>query len=161
MLATVIDFFSVFIDPLMVTFLPAIVAIFAMLVLFAMAWSCISMIAALRLAAQARSRLFQPSVVAEAQYLRLASYNHFEDYFRRFKENDFSIAVSISVPVWAGGRTREMAAEARRRHVGSEHADLQGESAPQVFVASGRWADVRDHRDLAGRPRYLTARLAR
>jgi release factor glutamine methyltransferase len=45
--------------------------------------------------------------------------------------------------------------------VGAEHADLQGESAPGVFAASGRWADVRDHRDLAGRPRYLTARLAR
>jgi release factor glutamine methyltransferase len=45
--------------------------------------------------------------------------------------------------------------------VGAEHADLQGESAPAVFATAGRWADVRDHRDLAGRPRYLTARLAR
>jgi release factor glutamine methyltransferase len=45
--------------------------------------------------------------------------------------------------------------------VGCEHADLQGEAAPQVFAGTGRWADVRDHRDLAGRPRYLTARLAR
>jgi release factor glutamine methyltransferase len=45
--------------------------------------------------------------------------------------------------------------------VGAEHADLQGESAPGVFAASGRWTDVRDHADLAGRPRYLTARLAR
>lgn len=45
--------------------------------------------------------------------------------------------------------------------VGAEHADVQGEAAPAVFVAGGRWADVRDHRDLAGRPRYLTARLAR
>jgi release factor glutamine methyltransferase len=45
--------------------------------------------------------------------------------------------------------------------VGCEHADLQGESAPGVFAATGRWVDVRDHRDLAGRPRYLTARLAR
>ncbi|MCX6397467.1 MAG: peptide chain release factor N(5)-glutamine methyltransferase [Propionibacteriales bacterium] len=45
--------------------------------------------------------------------------------------------------------------------VGAEHADLQGESAPGVFAAAGRWTDVRDHRDLAGRPRYLTARLAR
>ena len=44
--------------------------------------------------------------------------------------------------------------------VGAEHADLQGESAPGVFVAAGRWSDVRDHRDLAGRPRYLTARKA-
>ncbi|MCW2753363.1 MAG: prmC 3 [Marmoricola sp.] len=45
--------------------------------------------------------------------------------------------------------------------VGAEHADLQGESAPAVFAGSGRWSEVRDHRDLAGRPRYLTARLAR
>jgi release factor glutamine methyltransferase len=45
--------------------------------------------------------------------------------------------------------------------VGFEHADVQGESAPAVFAATGRWADVRDHRDLAGRPRFTTARLAR
>jgi release factor glutamine methyltransferase len=45
--------------------------------------------------------------------------------------------------------------------VGAEHADVQGETAPAVFVATGRWSDVRDHADLAGRDRYLTARLAR
>ena len=45
--------------------------------------------------------------------------------------------------------------------VGVEHADAQGESAPAVFSATGRWVDVRDHRDLAGRPRFVTARLAR
>lgn len=44
--------------------------------------------------------------------------------------------------------------------VGVEHADVQGESAPGVFAAAGRWADVRDHTDLAGRPRYVTARRA-
>jgi release factor glutamine methyltransferase len=45
--------------------------------------------------------------------------------------------------------------------VGVEHADAQGESAPAVFATTGRWVDVRDHRDLAGRPRFVTARLAR
>lgn len=45
--------------------------------------------------------------------------------------------------------------------VGVEHADVQGESAPSVFAGTGRWADVKDHPDLAGRPRFLTARLAR
>ena len=45
--------------------------------------------------------------------------------------------------------------------VGAEHADAQGESAPAVFSATGRWSEVRDHRDLADRPRFLTARLAR
>jgi release factor glutamine methyltransferase len=38
-----------------------------------------------------------------------------------------------------------------------EHADLQGESAPAVFSATGRWRDVQDHRDLNDRPRYVTA----
>ena len=45
--------------------------------------------------------------------------------------------------------------------VGAEHADVQGESAPAVFRASGRWRDVADHPDLAGRARFVTARLAR
>jgi release factor glutamine methyltransferase len=45
--------------------------------------------------------------------------------------------------------------------VGVEHADVQGESAPAVFSGTGRWDDVRDHRDLTGRARFLTARLAR
>ena len=45
--------------------------------------------------------------------------------------------------------------------VGAEHADVQGESAPGVFTATARWTDVTDHRDLAGRARYVTARLAR
>ncbi len=39
--------------------------------------------------------------------------------------------------------------------VGVEHADVQGESAPGVF--GDRWAEVRDHPDLAGRPRFVTA----
>ena len=50
--------------------------------------------------------------------------------------------------------------------VGFEHADEQGPEgaaggAPAVFSATGRWTDVRDHLDLAGRPRFVTARLAR
>jgi release factor glutamine methyltransferase len=45
--------------------------------------------------------------------------------------------------------------------VGAEHADVQGEAAPAVFRRTGRWRDVTDHQDLAGRNRYLTARLAR
>lgn len=41
----------------------------------------------------------------------------------------------------------------------AEHADVQGEAAPAVFDATGRWSNVEDHLDLTGRPRYLTARL--
>lgn len=39
--------------------------------------------------------------------------------------------------------------------VGAEHADAQGEAAPAVFTS--RWAEVRDHLDLADRPRFVTA----
>ncbi|HVQ91735.1 MAG TPA: peptide chain release factor N(5)-glutamine methyltransferase [Mycobacteriales bacterium] len=41
--------------------------------------------------------------------------------------------------------------------VGVEHADLQGDSVPAVFTRTGRWVDVADHPDLAGRPRFTTA----
>ena len=45
--------------------------------------------------------------------------------------------------------------------VGVEHAEAQGESAPAVFSGTGRWEQVRDHPDLTGRARFVTARLAR
>lgn len=45
--------------------------------------------------------------------------------------------------------------------LGVEHADVQGRSVPAVLAATGRWIDVRDHEDLAGRARFTTARLAR
>jgi release factor glutamine methyltransferase len=44
--------------------------------------------------------------------------------------------------------------------LGVEHADVQGESVPDVLAATGRWVEVRDHPDLAGRARFTTARLA-
>ncbi|NED98116.1 peptide chain release factor N(5)-glutamine methyltransferase [Phytoactinopolyspora alkaliphila] len=42
----------------------------------------------------------------------------------------------------------------------AEHADVQGTAAPEVFARTGRWADVADHQDLNGRPRFVTARRA-
>ena len=38
-----------------------------------------------------------------------------------------------------------------------EHAEVQAESAPQVVVDSRLFAQIRDHRDLTGRPRFVTA----
>jgi release factor glutamine methyltransferase len=38
-----------------------------------------------------------------------------------------------------------------------EHADVQGESAMAVLVDNGAFRGVRDHRDLTGRPRFVTA----
>jgi release factor glutamine methyltransferase len=38
-----------------------------------------------------------------------------------------------------------------------EHADVQGESVQQILLDSKAFAGVRDHRDLAGRSRFVTA----
>jgi release factor glutamine methyltransferase len=43
--------------------------------------------------------------------------------------------------------------------LGIEHADQQGGALPALVRVTGRWAEVTDHPDLAGRPRYTTARL--
>lgn len=39
-----------------------------------------------------------------------------------------------------------------------EHADVQGESAPAVFAATGEFAEVHDNVDLNNRPRFVTGR---
>ena len=42
--------------------------------------------------------------------------------------------------------------------VGIEHDDVHADAAPALLRADGRFADVAEHADLAGRPRYATAR---
>jgi release factor glutamine methyltransferase len=42
--------------------------------------------------------------------------------------------------------------------LGIEHADQQGTSLPALVRAHGGFTDVEDHPDLAGRPRFTTAR---
>jgi release factor glutamine methyltransferase len=42
--------------------------------------------------------------------------------------------------------------------LGLEHDDSQGATVPELLTASRRYADVSDHPDLAGRPRFATAR---
>jgi len=44
--------------------------------------------------------------------------------------------------------------------LGIEHADQQGSALPALVRAHGAFTDVEDHPDLAGRPRFTTARLA-
>jgi release factor glutamine methyltransferase len=44
--------------------------------------------------------------------------------------------------------------------LGIEHADQQGAALPALVRAHGAFTDVEDHPDLAGRPRFTTARRA-
>jgi release factor glutamine methyltransferase len=70
-----------------------------------------------------------------------------------------------AIALWAGPdglelvRAVERAARGLLRPGGVvvvEHSDRQGQTAPAVFVG---WDEVADHRDLAGRDRFVTARL--
>lgn len=40
----------------------------------------------------------------------------------------------------------------------AEHAEVQDAAAPRVFLDHGGFDQLRDHRDLTGRPRFVTAR---
>jgi release factor glutamine methyltransferase len=42
----------------------------------------------------------------------------------------------------------------------AEHGDAHGRSAPGLLAAGPGWTEVADHDDLAGRPRFVTARRA-
>jgi release factor glutamine methyltransferase len=44
--------------------------------------------------------------------------------------------------------------------LGIEHADVQGNALPALVRAHGAFTEVEDHPDLAGRPRFTTARRA-
>lgn len=100
-------------------------------------------------------------VVCNPPYIPLTEY---EGVDRETREHDPHLALFSGDDGLDAMRVLERVAARLLRPggvVGSEHADLQGETAPAVFATAGRWSDVRDHLDLAGRPRYLTARLAR
>ena len=43
-------------------------------------------------------------------------------------------------------------------HVGIEHDDVHGDAVPLLLRKDGRFTEVTAHRDLAGRPRFATAR---
>jgi len=62
-----------------------------------------------------QKRAWLPVVQAEGQYLRLSNYNNFDQYFVKFKPNDWALGVSVAVPLWTGGRLShaQVAAEAR------------------------------------------------
>ena len=98
-------------------------------------------------------------VVANPPYIPLEAY---ESVAPEARDHDPSLALWSGEDGLDAMRTVERVAArllVAGGQVGAEHADVQGDAAPRLFREAGRWLDVRDHRDLAGRPRYVTARL--
>ena len=70
---------------------------------------------ALERAATLQKRAWLPVVQAEGQYLRLANYNNFDQYFVKFKANDWAAGVSDVIPLWTSGRLAHGQAAASAR----------------------------------------------
>ncbi|MEL4506192.1 peptide chain release factor N(5)-glutamine methyltransferase [Luteococcus sp. H138] len=97
-------------------------------------------------------------VIANPPYIPLEAW---ESVTAEVRDHDPALAL------WSGDdgldATRVVARVAARLlraggWVCSEHAEVQEVSAPQVFVRHGGFDQVRDRRDLADRPRFVTAR---
>lgn len=97
-------------------------------------------------------------VVSNPPYIPLTAWEHVETEARDFDP---------SLALWGGQdgldvvRAVERSAARLLRRGGTvavEHSDLQGETVPEVFRKTGAWVAVKDHRDLAGRDRFVTAR---
>jgi release factor glutamine methyltransferase len=96
-------------------------------------------------------------VVANPPYVPLDAY---ESVAVEARDHDPSLAL-FSGPDGLDAIRVVARVAARLLHIGGllafEHADVQSVSAPQIVVDSQLFTEVRDNRDLTGRPRYVTA----
>jgi outer membrane protein TolC len=51
--------------------------------------------------------LSQVTLDADAQYSRLSRANGIDQFYVKFREDDWSVAVAVTVPLWSGGRLRD------------------------------------------------------
>ena len=97
-----------------------------------------------------------PIVEAAAQYQRLPSY--YSKYYNSFNENNFSVGVSIAVPVWAGGRLDDTEAMAKASVARAEAERRARESDLEVAVprAEASVARAEAERSLSRRAQGIT-----
>jgi release factor glutamine methyltransferase len=96
-------------------------------------------------------------VIANPPYIPMAAYESVEAEVR---DHDPALALWSGEDGLDAVRVIERTAARLVRPGGLvvvEHADVQGETAPAVFAATGAWVNVRDRVDLAGRQRFVTA----
>lgn len=96
-------------------------------------------------------------VIANPPYIPLAAYEGVPEEVRR---NDPEVALFSGEDGLDAMRVLSGVAARLLKPGGlvcAEHAELQEDTAPQVFVDRGEFHTVRDHRDLNDRPRFVTA----
>ncbi len=92
-----------------------------------------------------RRRLLAPTVDAVAQYYRLDP--HFERFFRRFREDTWSVALSVALPLWTGGRAADGLARAQA-NLDQKTAESKARES-EVDLAVRKAAAARDHAQAA------------
>jgi outer membrane protein TolC len=92
-------------------------------------------------AATLQKRAWLPVVQAEGQYMRLSNYNNFDQYFVKFKSNDWAVGISVAVPLWTGGRLGhgQTAADARVEKI---RADRRGRERDLELAVRRAEADL-------------------
>jgi outer membrane protein len=78
-----------------------------------------------------------PTVEASVQYQRLPSY--YAKYYNSFNENNFSVGVSLAIPIWAGGRLHDTEA---RAHASVLRAEAERDARESDLEISVRRAEA-------------------
>jgi outer membrane protein len=82
----------------------------------------------LRRSEEIARQALSPVVEAAGQYLRLSRANGYDRYYRSFKADDWSVGLSIAIPLWSGGRVADSRAKIESR-ISAAEADRRGRRA--------------------------------
>jgi outer membrane protein TolC len=108
---------------------------------------------ALERAAYLQKHAWLPVVQAEGQYMRLSNYNNFDQYFVKFKSNDWAIGVSVAIPLWTGGRLGhgQAAADARLEKIQADRRARERDLELAVRRTEAEDAGAKSQSQLAAR----------
>ncbi len=73
--------------------------------------------------------------------MRLSNYNNFDQYFVKFKSNDWAVGISVALPLWTGGRLQHSQAAAGAR-VEKIRADRRGRERDLELAVRRAEADL-------------------
>lgn len=90
-----------------------------------------------RASARAQSSRFAPEIDAAFQYYRLARFNKYDEFYASFKADDWSVGVSIAIPLFTGGsfESGRNRAEASLLRAQSERQELEEKLSARALRA--------------------------
>jgi|SRR5581483_1210007 len=115
----------------------------------------------LRRATALQRNLFRPTVAAQMQYSRL--FDRYGRFYLNFKPDDFSIAATIDLPLWTGGRRAAIVSRlmAQSEQAAAQLQQRKDEVEIEVREAEAGLKDAVAERELAGRVHELASETLR